>query len=304
MRVVLADLKSNRGFVSKDTVVGGYGSRLDPFSRVTTIMAYLKTAVPRRAERAHGLHRRDPGARRPRREVDARRAGGRRRRARPVVARRSQERNGVGRPDARARRQGRVHRHHGVEDAGAVRRPLRLHPQRRARSGGDAPGAGRRSRRASSSASRSTISIRCRFRAGIWSPRTARKLGIQVVVAAGRRRVSAAREPRLPGVLHLLPAPDPGRLPRAVDRATSSTRSSGCAISIRGRTSSSAIRCSPSSASACLELCDEIQARGLTLTFEAETRLDRLDVDLLDRLHAAGFRAMSFGVESLDRRRR
>src|SRR5579872_3640816 len=42
MRVVLADLKSNRGFVSKDTVVGGYGSRLDPFSRVTTVIAYLK----------------------------------------------------------------------------------------------------------------------------------------------------------------------------------------------------------------------------------------------------------------------
>ena len=42
MKVVLADLKSNRGFVSKDTVVGGYGSRLDPFSRVTAVMAYLK----------------------------------------------------------------------------------------------------------------------------------------------------------------------------------------------------------------------------------------------------------------------
>src|SRR5436190_13853349 len=42
MRVVLADLKSNRGFVSKDTVVGGYGSRLDPFSRVTALAAYLK----------------------------------------------------------------------------------------------------------------------------------------------------------------------------------------------------------------------------------------------------------------------
>src|ERR1035437_4601592 len=42
MRVVLADLKSDRGFVSKDTVVGGYGSRLDPFTRVTTVMAYLK----------------------------------------------------------------------------------------------------------------------------------------------------------------------------------------------------------------------------------------------------------------------
>src|ERR1700750_2061897 len=42
MRVVLADLKSTRGFVSKDTVVGGYGSRLDPFSRVTRAAAYVK----------------------------------------------------------------------------------------------------------------------------------------------------------------------------------------------------------------------------------------------------------------------
>src|SRR3954470_10048864 len=42
MRVVLADLKSSRGFVSKDTVVGGYGSRLDPFSRVTAVAAYVK----------------------------------------------------------------------------------------------------------------------------------------------------------------------------------------------------------------------------------------------------------------------
>src|SRR5215831_18696731 len=42
MRVVLADLKSARGFVSKDTVVGGYGSRLQPFSRVTRVIAKLK----------------------------------------------------------------------------------------------------------------------------------------------------------------------------------------------------------------------------------------------------------------------
>ena len=42
MRVVLADLKSHRGFVSKDTVVGGYGSRLDPFSRVTRVISYFK----------------------------------------------------------------------------------------------------------------------------------------------------------------------------------------------------------------------------------------------------------------------
>src|ERR687887_1595160 len=42
MRVALADVKSTRGFVSKDTVVGGYGSRLDPFSRVTRVIAYVK----------------------------------------------------------------------------------------------------------------------------------------------------------------------------------------------------------------------------------------------------------------------
>jgi anaerobic magnesium-protoporphyrin IX monomethyl ester cyclase len=49
----------------------------------------------------------------------------------------------------------------------------------------------------------------------------------------------------------------------------------------------------------CLQLCDEIRARDLVLRFEAETRLDRLDRELLDTLYAAGFRAMSFGVESL-----
>src|SRR5581483_6456221 len=38
----------------------------------------------------------------------------------------------------------------------------------------------------------------------------------QVVVASGWRRLPAAREPRLPRVLHLLPAPHPGRLPRPI----------------------------------------------------------------------------------------
>ena len=35
MRIVLADLKGGDGFISKDTVAGGYGSRLRPFSKVT-----------------------------------------------------------------------------------------------------------------------------------------------------------------------------------------------------------------------------------------------------------------------------
>jgi radical SAM superfamily enzyme YgiQ (UPF0313 family) len=47
------------------------------------------------------------------------------------------------------------------------------------------------------------------------------------------------------------------------------------------------------------ELCDRMRARGLTHTFECETRLDRLDEELLRSMHAAGLRAISFGVEAL-----
>jgi radical SAM superfamily enzyme YgiQ (UPF0313 family) len=48
-----------------------------------------------------------------------------------------------------------------------------------------------------------------------------------------------------------------------------------------------------------LELCDGIRTRQLSHTFECETRLDRLDGELLRVMHAAGLRAMSFGVESV-----
>ena len=51
--------------------------------------------------------------------------------------------------------------------------------------------------------------------------------------------------------------------------------------------------------SRCLQLSEAILSRGLNLTFECETRLDRLDPELLDTLHRAGLRAISFGVESL-----
>jgi radical SAM superfamily enzyme YgiQ (UPF0313 family) len=47
-----------------------------------------------------------------------------------------------------------------------------------------------------------------------------------------------------------------------------------------------------------LALCDEIRARDLDLRWECETRLDRIDEDLLEAMHAAGLRAVSFGVES------
>ena len=45
MRVVLADIESNEGFTAKDTVAGGYGSRLRPFSKVTRVIAGVKGAL-------------------------------------------------------------------------------------------------------------------------------------------------------------------------------------------------------------------------------------------------------------------
>jgi anaerobic magnesium-protoporphyrin IX monomethyl ester cyclase len=50
----------------------------------------------------------------------------------------------------------------------------------------------------------------------------------------------------------------------------------------------------------CVALCHEIINRRLQLRFECETRLDRLDEGLLTFMHRAGLRAMSFGVESMD----
>jgi anaerobic magnesium-protoporphyrin IX monomethyl ester cyclase len=48
-----------------------------------------------------------------------------------------------------------------------------------------------------------------------------------------------------------------------------------------------------------LGLCDEIRARGLELDFECETRLDRLDPELLEKMRAAGMQTIDFGVESV-----
>jgi hypothetical protein len=45
MRVLLVDLSAREGVVAKDTVVGGYGSRLLPFSRVTRVIGALKRRI-------------------------------------------------------------------------------------------------------------------------------------------------------------------------------------------------------------------------------------------------------------------
>ena len=42
MRIVLADVKSTAGLVTKDTVAGGYGSRMVPWSVCTKFYCYFK----------------------------------------------------------------------------------------------------------------------------------------------------------------------------------------------------------------------------------------------------------------------
>ena len=50
----------------------------------------------------------------------------------------------------------------------------------------------------------------------------------------------------------------------------------------------------------CLRLAEGIRSRGLKLTFECETRMDDLDDELITALHAAGLREIGFGVESVE----
>lgn len=50
----------------------------------------------------------------------------------------------------------------------------------------------------------------------------------------------------------------------------------------------------------CFRIAEGIRARGLELSFECETRMDDLDEELIRSLHAAGLREIGFGVESVD----
>jgi len=50
----------------------------------------------------------------------------------------------------------------------------------------------------------------------------------------------------------------------------------------------------------CLRIAQGIRARGLHLTYECETRMDDLDEQLIREMHASGLRAINFGVESPD----
>jgi anaerobic magnesium-protoporphyrin IX monomethyl ester cyclase len=299
MRVVLADLKSDRGFVSKDTVVGGYGSRLDPFSRVTGVIAYLKKQyhdVPsvHMAYIAAILARAGHDVRWTRGDavdgdvalvlsslVDykAETAWADMMRARGVK---------VGFIGITASKMPELFASHSDfifngEPEAAVMRLAQ----------GEVPSGNVVSEQINDLDSlpfpRWDLVTEDRgFKAGIKF--SSRPVGGGYPLLASRgcpefctycphRILAGYRARSIANIVDEMERLcDQVRRPYVIFRDPLFTEQ-------RDRV---------------MELCDEIERRGLSLTLEAETRLDRLDVDLLNRLYDAGFRAMSFGVESLD----
>jgi len=299
MRVVLADLKSNRGFVSKDTVVGGYGSRLDPFSRVTGVIAYLKKQfhdVPsvHMAYSAAILARAGHDVRWTRGDfldgdvalvlsslVDhkAEAAWADQMRASGVK---------VGFIGITASKMPELYRDHcdfilNGEPEAAVMRLAQ----------GDIP-------------SGIVVSEQIDDLDSLPFPRwdlvtedRGRKLGIKWSsrpVGGGYPLLASRGCPEfctycphriLAGYRARSIANIVDEIERLCDQVSRPYVIFRDPLFTEQR-------------DRVVQLCDEIHLRGLTLTFEAETRLDRLDVELLDKLYVAGFRAMSFGVESLD----
>src|SRR5262245_17732796 len=299
MRVVLADLKSNRGFVSKDTVVGGYGSRLDPFTRVTAVMAYVKKQfhdVPsvHMAYIAAILARAGHEVKWTRGQLvdgdvalvlsslvdhKAEAAWADRMRARGVK---------VGFIGITASKMPELFEGHcdfilNGEPEAAVMRIAQ----------GEIPAG-------------ITVSEQIDDLDALPFPRwdlvtedRGRKFGIRwssrpvgggypLLASRGcpefctycpHRILAGYRARSIQNIVDEIERlSDQVPQPYVIFRDPLFTEQ-------RERV---------------VQLCDEIHRRGLRFTFEAETRLDRLDVELLDRLFAAGFRAMSFGVESLD----
>ena len=220
MRVVLADLKSDRGFVSKDTVVGGYGSRLDPFSRVTRVMAYLKKTISRRARASTWpISRRFWRAR-------ATTCGGRGATwcdgdVALVLSSLVDHKNETAWADRMRARGVKV----GFIGITASKMPelfadhcdfiLNGEPE----GGRHAPRAGRRFPQGIVVSEQIDDLDSLPFpRWDLVTEDRARKIGIKWSSRPVGGGVSAAGQPRLPGVLHLLPAPHSRRLPRALDR--------------------------------------------------------------------------------------
>ena len=298
MRVVLADLKSDRGFVSKDTVVGGYGSRLDPFSRVTAVMAYLKkkfhdvpsvhmayiAAILARAGHEVKWTRGD--------EVQGdvalvlsslvdhknETAWADRMRAKGVK---------VGFIGITASKMPELFADHcdfilnGEPEAAVMRLAQGVIPQGTVVSEQiDDLDSLPFPRWDLVTEDRSRMGFKVFTRpVGGGYPLLASRGCPEFCTYCPHRILAGYRMRSIANIVDEMERLcDQVSRPYVIFRDPLFTEQ-------RDRV---------------IELCDEILRRGLNLTFEAETRLDRLDVELLDKLHAAGFRAMSFGVESLD----
>jgi len=298
MRVVLADLKSHRGFVSKDTVVGGYGSRLDPFSRVTTVMAWLKKKfhdVPsvHMAYIAAILARAGHDVKWTRdEEVDGDVA--------LVLSSLVDHKNETAWADRMRARGVKV----GFIGITASKMPHLFEGHCDFILNGEPE-----------------MAV-MRLAQGVIPEGTVVSEQIDDLDSLPFPRWDLVSEDRSRMGFKLFTRPVGGGYPLLASRgcpefctycphrilAGYRMRSIANIVDEMERLCSQVSRpyvifrdpLFTEQRDRVVELCDEIQRRGLNLTFEAETRLDRLDVDLLDRMYAAGFRAMSFGVESLD----
>src|SRR6266498_3926001 len=298
MRVVLADLKSNRGFVSKDTVVGGYGSRLDPFSRVTTGMAYLKQQfhdVPsvHMAYIAAILDRAGHDVSWTRGEiVDGDVA--------LVLSSLVDHKNETAWADAMRARGVKV----GFIGITASKMPELFADHSDFILNGEPEAAVMRLAQGETLRG-NVVSEQINDLDSLPFPRwdliteDRRQLGIKWFtrpVGGGYPLLASRGCPEFCTYCphRILAGYRVRSIVNIVDEIEQLCDQHPRPYVIFRDPLFSEQR------DRCLELCDEIAARDLTLTFEAETRLDRLDTDLLNRLYAAGFRAMSFGVESLD----
>src|SRR6516225_4339646 len=302
MRVVLADLKSDRGFVSKDTVVGGYGSRLDPFSRVTSVISYVK----KQFHDVPSVHMAYIAAilARAGHEVKWTRGGDE-----PVdgdvalvLSSLVDYKNETAWADQARARGMKV----GFIGITASKMPalfgahadfiLNGEPEAavmRLAQSGDIPSGTVTSDQINDLDSlpfpRWDLVTEDRgFKAGIKF--SSRPVGGGYPLLASRgcpefctycphRILAGYRARSIANIVDEIERLcDQVRRPYVIFRDPLFSEQ-------RDR---------------CMALCEAIKTRGLRITFEAETRLDRLDIELLDRMYDAGFRAMSFGVESTD----
>jgi radical SAM superfamily enzyme YgiQ (UPF0313 family) len=297
MRIVLADLKADDGFVSKDTVAGGYGSRLRPFSRVTSVICALK----RRFHDLHSIHLAYLAA-------IAARAG------HEVVASRDEVVDGdvaivltslvdYRREVAWAKKARERGARVGFIGLAASKMPELFQ------------GAGDFIVNGEPEHAMNRLVAGEELSGTVESPALP---DLDVLpfprwdlVAPQRRRFTVPFAGRpIGGALALLASRGcPEFCTYCPHRILAGHRSRSVGNILDELAHLSSVYARPyvvfrdplftDSRDRVQELCDGILSRGLDLTFECETRLDRLDPELLNTMHRAGLRAISFGVEAM-----